>query len=360
MHAAFPAVVTARKAGLIHGAVCAALAAMCIAAHAYQDANPLEHVVERLPELPGTADTPPGYFDFQGDSAELGYQSRIGKWSARFDQYLDMDPSVNVDYGLLLSNKLSAGGRFTRQDTFSEMVVNGVFAPQKNVRLRVTGAQLRNVGGVVPGSAENGLTVLQNSYLLNARKYWHKYRYLSDVGVTAFSTEATTPSMMPDELMDMESEQAMVGRKEGYMLNLGLRPTSRSRIDMRREFSHLSYYLGDDAHRVAHHTASRVRYSQYLDNCVRLQGGVSTSTDIDRLDLNIARNNWSVNLSHEQQGNNDSTAIRFGYTIPLGTRPSRSATCSGQEGLPSFEPIVDASVARPPQLPGEPLFMQMP
>lgn len=342
-------------------ALCIALAALHADLRAHQHSEPLDHVVHRLPDLPGAADTAPGYFDLDADGAELGYASRFEKWSARFDRYLDLDPNVAVDYGLLLTNRLSAGGRFTRTDTFSEVVVNGIFAPQKNVRLRLTGAQLRNAGGFSIANGNDGTAVLQNSILLNARKYWNKYLFLSDLGLTAYRSQTALPPGISNEVMEFESDAAMYGRMDGYMVNLGLRPTARSRIEMRREFSHLSTYLGDDARHAAQRTASRVKYSHYLDNCIRVQGGVSSSTDSGRLDLNIARNNWSVNLSREQWGDADNTAIRIGYALPLGTRPTRSPTCGGAtEGAPSFEPIVETSVTRPALLPHEPLFMESP
>lgn len=334
-------------------ALCIALAALHADVWPHKNGEPLAHVVQRLPDLPGAVDTAPGYFDLDADGAELGYVSRFEKWSARFDRYRDLDPNVAVDYGLLLTNRLSAGGRFTRTDTFSEVVVNGVFAPQKNVRLRLTGAQLRNAGGFSIANGNDGTAVLQNSILLNARKYWNTYLFLSDLGLTAYRSQTAQPPMI--------SDAAMHGRMDGYMVNLGLRPTARSRIDMRREFSHLSPLFVGDARHAAQRTASRVKYSHYLDHCVRVQGGVSSGPDSGKLDLNIARNNWSVNLSREHPGDADSTAIRIGFALPLDTRPTRSPTCGGAtEGAPSFEPIVETSVTRPALLPKEPLFMESP
>lgn len=360
MHAAFSTIRMFASPACPARALCIALSAVCISAQAHQHGEPLDHVVQGLPELPGLADTVPGYFELEEDSAELGYVSRFKKWRAKFDQYLGLNPNVKLDYGLQLTNKLGAGGTFTRQDAFSEVVLNGVYAPQKNVRLRVTGAQLRNVDGFSLFANGDGNPVLQNSYLLNARKYWSKYRYLSDLGLTAYSTEANASPALT-EMTEGESSPSRVGRKDGYMINLGLRPTSQSRIELRREFSHLSYYLGEDARYATQSISSGIKYSHYLDNCVRLQGRVSTSTDSGRLDLNIARNNWSINLSREQNGEDANLAILFGYTVPLGTRPSHGSTCNNTtQKVPAFEPIVDASVTRPVQLPSEPLLMEMP
>ncbi|HEY0847195.1 MAG TPA: hypothetical protein VGE12_17630 [Noviherbaspirillum sp.] len=361
MHGAISTVMKIAQDFAWRPALCIALATASAGALAYQNASPIVRVVQALPELPAPSDTVPGYFDMDADSAEFGYVSRFNKWSARLDRYLDLEANLEVDYGMLLTSKLGAGARFTRRNAFSEVLVNGVLAPQKNVRLRFTGAQLRNAGAFsLAGSSDDSL-VVQNSYLFNVRKVWHKYLFLSDLGLTAYSTQTSMPSMIPDDPMDIDPESATHGRKDGYILNLGLRPTPMSRLEMRREFSHLSYHLGDDTRGAAERIANRVRYSHYLDNCVRLQGGFSAEDDGGRLDLNIARNNWSVTLSREQLGDIESTAIRVGYSLPLGTYPSRTGKCKGRpDHLPTFEPIVDTSLARPAQLPREPILVEMP
>lgn len=344
-----------RVAGQI--ALSLALAAACLVCARAQDrenaAGDIDHVLRGLPDLPVAAGAAPGRFNLAEESASLGYSTRFEKWSAKVDQYLDLSPQVTVDYGLLLTNKLSAGGTFTRQDTLSEVVLNGVYAPQRNVQLRLTGAQLRNAGGFAPAAGRDS-AVLQNSVLLNARKYWNKYLFLSDLGLTAYSTQANTQGLMSDD-----TERMAPGRMDGYMLNLGVRPTAESRIEMRREFSHLSYYLGEDAQQSTDQASTRMKFSQHVGNCVRLQGGYTASSDYDRLDLNLARHHWNINLSRDQGGSN--TALMIGYTVPLGVHASRGSKCgNGVDGVPSFESIVDASVRRPAQLPREPLIVEMP
>lgn len=361
MRAAFSSGRTIAELATGRGMLCILLVASCAGVRAHQQVDlhaPFGRVVQRLPELPGEGEAAPGYFDIDADGAELGYESRYEKWSASVEQIRALDPNVKVDYGLQLTSKLGAGARFTRHSSLSEVVLNGIIAPQENVRLRLTGAQLREADGWLLGGSGTRSGVLQNSYMLNARKVWRKYQYLSDVGVTAFSTQASAP-LLSQDLGEWEQDQLLYGRKDGYMINLGLKPTAHSRLEMRREFSYLSY--PGDATQIVPQMSSRVKYSQYLDQCTRVQGGFSTGPESGRIDLHIARNNWSINLSREQIGDGDNTAIRLGYTIPLGARPSRSNRCTGMmEKTPGFEPIVDASVARPPQLPSEPLFTGMP
>lgn len=363
MRAAFSPARTIAEFATVRNLMCILLVASCVAVRAHQHGDPLDphdplgRVVQRLPELPGEDEAPPGYLDIGEDGAEFGYDSRFEKWSASIGQIHEADPDVKLDYGLQLTSKLGAGARFSRHSSFSEVVLNGIFAPQENVRLRLTGAQLREEDGWLLGRGDPRSGVLQNSYMLNARKFWRKYQYLSDLGMTAYSTQASGP-LLSQELATWEQDRLSYGRKDGYMINLGLKPTVHSRLEMRREFSYLSY--PGDASPAVPHLSSRVKYSQYLDQCTRVQGGFSTGPESGRVDLNIARNNWSLNLSRERAGDSDNTAIRLGYTIPLGARPSRSGRCAGMtEKSPGFEPIVDASVARPPQLPSELLFTGM-
>lgn len=361
MRAALSSVRTVAESAASRGVLYILLVASCAGVRAHQQVDlhdPLGRVVQRLPELPGEGEAAPGYFDIDADGAELGYESRYEKWSASVDQIRALDPNVKVDYGLQLTSKLGAGGQFTRRSSFSEVVLNGIFAPQENVRLRLTGAQLREADGWLLGSGDTRSGVLQNSYMLNARKVWRKYQYLSDLGVTAYSTQASAP-LLSQDLAAWEQDRLPYGRMDGYMVNLGLKPTAHSRLELRREFGYRSY-LGE-APQIVPQMSSRVKYSQHLDQCTRVQGGFSAGPESGRVDLNIARNQWSINLSREQIGDSDNTAIRLGYTIPLGARPSQGNRCAAtMEKSPGFEAIVDASVARPPQLPSEPLFTGMP
>lgn len=313
-----------------------------------------------LPNLPASGAPAPGYFSIAEDSAGIGYASRSQKWGAKVEQYTEVNPAVKMDYGLLLSNKMSAGGTLTRQNDYSEVVVNGIYSPKPNLRFRMTGAQLRATGSDFAAGHE---AFMQNSYLFGAKKFWNKYEYLSDLGVAAYSVEASAPPSAnlfasgDEEAADGGLPQTGApGRLDGYTLNLGLRPTARSKLEFRRESANLTHNFDAGYKRQELLASNRVRYSHYFGNCMRLQGGYSAGADSGRVDLKLAKNNWNVRLWREQGSGSDNTAIQFGYTLPLGQTTRRKGDgCGLRPGTPVFEPIVDAARQRPSQLPREPL-----
>lgn len=314
--------------------------------------------VIRLPDLPST-DTVRTHFNLAEQGAALGYQSRHEKWDARLYREGTLGPSFNLDYGQQLSSHFGAGGSYTLQSDYSEMVLNGIYAPKKNVRLRVAGSQVRSTayqeflnGGRDP--------VLQNGYLLGARKYWNKYVLLSDLGITAYAVEANAGSRGASEEFDAGTafpESLAPGRLEGYLLDLGLHPTPQSRLRFRRESGQLSYYFDSRGRQDERLASSEIRYSQHFDSCVQLQAGYSMATDSERMDVGLARNNWNLALSHLQSGSGSDMSLRIGYALPLGGKPADAKRCRVRlASQPFFEPIVDASVKRPQQFPRSPLL----
>ena len=325
----------------------------------------MDQVTQNLPELHERVEPQPGYFNLGERNATLGFRSRGEKWDATLNDPAGADPALSIDYGRLLSSRFGAGASVTRQGDYSEVLLNGIYAPKRNLRLRLAGAQLRT-GGLAPDSLGSGADpLLQNSYLFGVRKYWTKYAHLSDLGISAYVVDAEAAesggitSQDDTETLEadgMASSTLAVGRMQGYMLNLGLRPTPQSRLELRREISQLTYAAVPHAQRDEASFSSRVSYAQYFDNCLRFQSGYSMAPDAERLDLKLARHSWNVRLSHAQDGSNSDTAIRVGYTIALGRSPHRRADCEGNlNNAPAFEPIVDAAVARPQQFPRQPL-----
>lgn len=344
-----------------------AVACCVYAGIAPASAMTFEEIVQHLPDLSEAGAAAPGRFDLDEQSVTLGYDSRMEKWSATLDEYANTNPSLTVDYGRLLTNKFGAGATLSHQSNYSEVLVNGVYAPKNNVRFRVSGGQLRAFGNgyAMPGSGAD--TVLQNSYLVDVRKHWTKYKLLSDVGLAAYTVEANAPDYtnlsaltdtdMPDA-SDMASNGLAVGRMNGYLFKLGLQPTDRSRIELRRETSYLTYSFNDGYRSYENLASHRIKYSQYLSDCTRLQGSYTTSMDADRLDLGIAKNNWNINLSRALDSGTRDTAIQIGYVVPLGRSSHRARDCGANlESLRLFEPIVDTAIKRPQQFPSEPLVI---
>jgi hypothetical protein len=322
------------------------------AAEAATNAN---KAAQNLPDLPGANQPAPGHFSLDEQSAALGYDSRMQKWGAKVDEYSDIAPSLTLDYGMLLTSTFGAGATLTRQSDYSEVLVNGVYAPSPDVRIRLASGQLRASGNDFPGSN----TASQNSYLLDVKRYWNKDRLLSDLGLAAYTVRGNDPDYADISALanagEFNEQSVEPGRLDGYMLHLGLRPTLRSRVELKRATSHLRYAF-DDGMQAEEFVSHHLNYSQYFDDCTRLQGRYSTNANADRLDLNLAKNSWSVNLSRALDGGDGDTSVYIGYAIALGKARGGARECGASfEKAPAFEPIVDATIARPPQFPREPL-----
>lgn len=320
-------------------------------------------LAQNLPDLPGANQPAPGHFSLDEQSAAVGYDSRMEKWGAKIDGYSDL-PSVTLDYGMLLTNSFGAGATFSHQSDYSEVLVNGVYAPAPNVRLRLTGGQLRAVDNASPGPGSASNAASQSSYLLDLKRYWNKDRLLSDLGVAAYTVYANEPDYADISALtgaggydpgSAESGAAAPGRLDGYMLHLGLRPMSRSRIEFKRATSRLSYAF-DDGMREERFASSQLRYSQYFGDCTRLQGRYSSNPNADRLDLSLAKDSWSIDLSRALDENGGDMSVRIGYAIALGKRGGAARECGAEMESPRpLKALVDAAIARPYQLPREPL-----
>ena len=319
--------------------------------------------LQDLPSLPG-ADIPPSwYWALDEESATLAYETRSEKWEASLDHSSGLGPSLAVDYGVLLTSRLGAGTTFTRDDDYAEIVGNAVYAHRRNVRFRLSAAQLRTVGSGFFSSYDEVPDFRQNSYLLSARKYWPENRFVSGLGLALYRVDATpsAPAMLPPELSELDEDRpasVASGKLDGFMLNLGLRPTWLSKIELRREFSHIDYRPYPGSLRREFLSSGRVSFQQYFGNCLQLHGGYSAGSDAGRLDLGLAKDNWSVRLSQDFNDADQDTLFQLSISIPLGEKVEESGTCLAQrEAAPSFAPIVDAALQRPMQFPREPLVV---
>ncbi len=313
---------------------------------------------QELPDLPGASNATPWGFNLAEKQAALGYDTPIEKWRAQVDHDIGLHPALSIDYARKLTNNFGAGGAYTRQNEYSEIILNGVYAPRRNLRLRITGAQLRTSPGYL---GSNG--ILQNSYLFSARKYWNPDSFFSSAGVTAYTVEAnmTAASMTalddPEigNLGEMRSGNLAPGKLNGYAFNMRLRPSPLSSIELRREMSQLAYHL-DAGKREDNLASNRIAFSQRFDNCTRFQGGFSADDNADRFDLNLTRDNWNLKLSREQNGGTNANSVQIAYALPLDGKRSAPVVCASKpEPAPSFERLVDAAVSRPAQFPREPL-----
>ncbi|MFZ6645166.1 hypothetical protein ACO0LO_05575 [Undibacterium sp. TJN25] len=328
-------------------------------------------ISKTLPELPGDNAAAPGHTDLREKSVSLNYDSLQQKWRASIDEYKSSNPMFIFDYGLRLTDELAAGGRVTHQRESSEVLVNGVYAPRPNLRFTVSGGQLRPNSDYVSESSSNGYNaLLQNSYLVDVKKYWSKDSLISDIGLTSYVVEANgksnalrpaanTNANTGTDMGDTESmylDTPALGKKTSVVFNLGLHPTADSRLEWRRERGRLNYYVGDDATDRENLMSSRFKYSHNIDNCTQLQGRYRSSDNYDRMNLGIERNNWNLSVSRTRDDGVNDTGIQVAYKIPLSGSLSSVSNCKQKpDSGPSFNPILETSTSRPDLFPKDAL-----
>ncbi|HEV2610753.1 MAG TPA: hypothetical protein VGU61_10845 [Noviherbaspirillum sp.] len=325
------------------------------ACHAAQTSQPLYKPAQHLPDLSGSNGAP-RHIHIDKHSAGIGYTERDKKWDAKLDAHHQINPSLNVDYGALLTGKLGAGMALSRRDNQTEVLVNGVYAYKHNVHLHLSSGQLWS------SADQSGGAVSQSSLLLAARKVWSRDRLLSDVGLATYSVEAGGGTAAPSRLPDLgiasggSNMEAGGGRLDGYSLQLGLRPEPGSRIELQRDFGHFTHQVNRVMRSEATTSSNRISYARQLDNCVRLHTGLHNNADSERVDLGVAMRNWHLNVSHSQtDGGNSDTTFHVGYSIPLAGKQQPAGCKRPPEGPTGMEPIVSAAVRRPAQLPQAPL-----
>ncbi|WP_151635451.1 hypothetical protein [Noviherbaspirillum aerium] len=316
-----------------------------------------DNIVDKLPDFQSGVHAP-GYFGLARDRAMVGYASQQEKWDAKLEQY-SVAPALVFDYGRALSRRFGAGGTVTHRETQSEVVVNGIFAPKSNVRFRIAGSQLRSDAAGMPGIA----SVEQQGYLLGARKYWDSYEYLSDLGISAYTVEASAAApaavaaLTDPDTLDAGMTGAQLpasGRTEGYQLSLNLRPSPASKLEFKHDLSQASYFADAAAIRSESQASSRIRYSHFFDDCLQLHGGYTSTSSAERFDLTLTRDKWNLHFIREQHDGGASTSMRIGYVVPLGRHQNTKRQC-GSVGAPRFDSIVNATMKRPAQLPAEPM-----
>lgn len=295
--------------------------------------------MQSLPDM-HAEDATPGHIQLDAYRAAIGYDERRKKWDARVDGYLHDNRSLGLDYGALLSERFGAGLTMTHRNDYSEVLVNGIYAPQPDVRIQMTSGQLRSE--TAPFAAPTSTTVLQRSYLLGVRKQWDERMLSPDVGVAAYTIDASGDGSSEAEAVQMN----------GYMLNLSIQPTLQSRIEWRHDIGRLTQQFEQHERRASSAAANRLGYTHQFDNCVRLQGNFSAGAQSGRLELGLARKNWNIGVSHAEGDNGGDMAVRVGYRVSLGGAHSNARSCKPElETARPFEPVVDVATRRPTQLP---------
>lgn len=341
---------TMRLAILVYPTIVMA-AAFPLAAEAAEKAELAYEFDAKLPSLPGEERaTPKGAVNVDAGNITIRDRASDNILGVRLDSYQAIKASVALENGWLLSNDLGVGGAFVFRNDFSDLLFNGVFAPSTGVRVQMSVSQLRSGEGFSMPNSRELQTVLQTGYLASIKKMWNTSAALPEAGMTVFTARsANSPSQTSS------ASQLEMGTLGGYMLNLAIRPTYQSKVDVGYNAQSVTYDYAMAEPRQKQ-LQSSVGYSQVFEDCSRVNGRYSTGAGTDQVNLQFERRGFVVGMQQTKTANNTERAIRVGYLLPLGGSGPKFPTCIGTPiGPTGLQALVDATTARPAFLPNQPI-----
>jgi hypothetical protein len=330
-----------------------ALALLPLACHAAQDRLIMGGGADTdsLPSLPGEQRaeraTPVKVDTGTIALRERSFDDVLG---VRLDGYRALAPSVVLERGWLMSEELGVGGAATVRSGASELVLNGVYAPRRDVLLRLSVSQLR-AGRIATGGGAEQETVQQTAYVSSINKQWSKSRYLPEAGFALFSARADGI-----DRQTMASEGLQTGSMAGYMVKLAARPMQRARIELSYQTQDVLYgYNPADLSRDLQASTS-VNYVQSFDDCSQIQGRYTAHPGVAEADVRYQFRGFNVGVLQTRGSSYTNTAVRIGYSMPLGAVKPAPVNCAAAPSAASpFGAVVDAATARSPYLPKAPL-----
>lgn len=330
----------------------AALLLLPIVCHAAQDRLTLggDSLAGELPSLPGEARAEHAdALHVAPERIALREGAYDGMVGVTLDGYRDDLPSLSLEKGWLVSDRLAMGGAYTVRSRASELVLNAVYANRPDVRILLSMSQLRASDAVY---AQNGdaRTVLQTSYLSSVRKQWNKSRMLPEAGVTVFVSRAAGADRRGSAADGLE-----MGTLAGTMLRLAARPMARTRVELSYQAQSTVYDHPLTPYARDLQASGSLDYSHTFDDCSRLHGRYTGGHGLSRTDLGYEKGAFRFGLLQVRGADYSDNMIQVGYALPLGrARPAR-ARCEPTPAAPSaFRTMVDAATSRSPYLPSAP------
>lgn len=306
---------------------------------------------ENLPSLPGEARAEkPTPVKVDTGTITLRERSFDDVLGVRVDGYRALAPSIVLERGWLLSDDAGVGGAATVRSGASELLLNGVYAPRRDVLIRLSVSQLR-AGRIATYTGTEAETVQQTSYVSSINKLWSKSRFLPEAGFALFSARADGV-----DRSTMMSEGLQTGSMAGYMVKLAARPLPRARIELSYQTQDILY--GYDPTDLTHdlQASASVNYAQSFGDCSQIQGRYTAGVGVAEADLRYQFGAFNIGVLQTRSTSWSNTAIRVGYSIPLGAATAKTASCAAAPVQASpFGAIVDAATARSPYLPKAPL-----
>jgi hypothetical protein len=273
-----------------------------------------------------------------------------GMVGMRLDNYRDDLPSLSLEKGWLVSNRLAMGGAYTVRSKASDLVLNAVYATRPDARILLSMSQLRASDAAY---AQNGdaRTVLQTSYLSSFRKQWGKSRMLPEAGITVFVSRtagADRRSATPDGLE--------MGTLAGTMLKLATRPMLRTRVEMSYQAQSTAYDTPMTAYARDRQASGSLDYSHTLNDCSRLHGRYTGGHGLSKTDLAYEKGAFRLGFLQVRGAEVSDNRVQLRYSLPLGRARHVGSVCDGSPAAPStFRTMVDAATTRSPYLPSAPV-----
>jgi hypothetical protein len=268
----------------------------------------------------------------------------------RLDGYRALAPSIALEKGWRMSEELGIGGAYTVRSGASELLLNGIYAPRQDVRMQLSVSQLR-ADRVATYTGSDAKPVLQTAYVSSVNKQWGKSRFLPEAGFALFSARAAGA-----DRQTMAAEGLETGSMAGYMLKLAARPMYRARLELSYQTQDVLYGFSPAAYAHDSQASASVNYSQSFDDCSQIRGRYTAGPGVAEADLRYQWGAFNVGVLQTRNNSYSNTAIRLGYSLPLGASRPATGNCSAAPTASSpYGAIVDAATSRSPYLPKAPL-----
>lgn len=329
----------------------ATLGAFPLAAAAEEKTESAHKFDADLPSLPGEERAnPKGAVNVDAGNIIIRDRAPDNILGLKLDSYQAIKPSVVLENGWLLRNDLGVGGTYVFRNDYSDLLFNGVYAPSNDVRFQMSVSQLRSGEGFSMPNNRELQTVLQTGYLASIKKIWNTSDALPEASVSVFTAKSAHPRSQTNAASHLE-----MGTLGGYLLNLAVRPTYHSKVELGYNAQSLAYDYAMAEPRQKQ-IQSSVGYSQMFDDCSRVNGRYSTGAGTDQVNFQFERRGFVVEMQQTKTANNTDKAIRVGYSQPLGGSPTKYVNCMETPIAPTgLQSLVDATTARPAYLPSHPI-----
>lgn len=304
-----------------------------------------------LPSLPGEARAEQAdALHVAPESIALRDGAADGMVGMRLNNYRDDLPSLSLEKGWLVSNRLAIGGAYTVRSRASELVLNAVYATRPDARILLSMSQLRasDAAYALNGDAR---TVLQTSYLSSLRKQWGKSRMLPEAGVTVFVSRTAGADRRSTAADGLE-----MGTLAGTMLKLAARPMLRTRIELSYQAESTAYDNPLTAYTRDRQATGSLDYSHTFNDCSRLHGRYTGGHGLSKTDLAYEKGAFRLGVLQIRGTEYSDNRVQLRYSLPLGRARHASAVCDGAPDAPSaFRTMVDTATSRSPYLPSSPV-----